>query len=249
VGSTLSVPEFAEDVSTIAALAEPLRRELYLYVRSQNRAVGRDEAAEALNIPRHNAKFHLDRLAEEGLLCVQYKRLSGLKGPGAGRPSKLYTASTREVSVSIPPRDYALAGLIMARAIDQAAARGTPIEESVATAARHFGTTLGKESPTDPATDKAASPVAQTCGILVRQGYEPMIEDGSIALLNCPFHALVAEHTQLVCSMNLAMLDGLTAETGGGELQATLQPTPGRCCVVIHRAEAGESERAETGGS
>lgn len=235
----MRAPEFAEDVSTIAALAEPLRRDLYLYVRSQNRPVGRDEAAEALNIPRHTAKFHLDKLADEDLLSVQYKRLSGIEGPGAGRPSKLYAPSDREVSVSIPPRDYALAGRVMALAIDHAAASGTPIVDSVETAARQVGTTLGEESRTDPARDKAARPVARTCGLLVRQGYEPVIEDGSISLLNCPFHALVAEHAQLVCSMNLALLDGLTGETGDGELEATLQPAPGRCCVVINIGRDG----------
>jgi predicted ArsR family transcriptional regulator len=234
----MSAPEFAEDVSTIAALAEPLRRDLYLYVRSQNRPVGRDEAAEALNIPRHNAKFHLDKLADEGLLSVHYKRLGGVDGPGAGRPSKLYTPSEREVSVSIPSRDYALAGRIMAQAIDHAATAGTPIMDSVDTAARAVGATLGRR--TDSAADDATDPpLTRTCRILAGQGYEPVIEDDSISLLNCPFHALAAEHTHLVCSMNLALLDGFTAETGHGELAATLQPKPARCCVVITQTEAG----------
>jgi predicted ArsR family transcriptional regulator len=234
----MDAPEFADHVSTIAALAEPLRRDLYLYVRSQNRPVGRDEAAEALNIPRHNAKFHLDKLADQDLLSVQYKRLGGIDGPGAGRPSKLYTCSEREVSVSIPPRDYALAGHIMARAIDAAAAAGTPILDSVETAARAIGADLGKSSRTDPTIDDVDALLARISRILEGQGYEPVTEDDGICLLNCPFHALAADHTQLVCSMNLALLDSLTTETGHGELTVTLRPTPGRCCVVISRVEA-----------
>lgn len=72
----------------------------------------------------------------------------------------------------------------MALAIDDAAASGMPIVDSVETAARQVGTTLDKESRTGPATDKAAHPSAQTRGVLVRHGYEPVIEDGSISLLN-----------------------------------------------------------------
>lgn len=53
------MPEFERDVAGIGALADPVRRELYLYVCSQQAAVGRDQAAAALGISRHQAKFHL----------------------------------------------------------------------------------------------------------------------------------------------------------------------------------------------
>lgn len=52
--------------------------------------VSRDQAADAVGIPRHQAKFHLDRLTAEGLLDTEYARLTGRSGPGAGRTAKLY---------------------------------------------------------------------------------------------------------------------------------------------------------------
>ena len=56
--------------------------------------VSRDQASDALEIARHTAKFHLDKLADEGLLDTDFKRLSERRGPGAGRPTKLYRRSS-----------------------------------------------------------------------------------------------------------------------------------------------------------
>src|SRR5213078_316592 len=93
-------------VGAIALLDEPRRRALYEYVTSRPEPVGRDEAATALGIGRELAAFHLDRLAAAGLLDVEYRRLGERRGPGAGRPAKLYRRSARELSVSLPARDY-----------------------------------------------------------------------------------------------------------------------------------------------
>lgn len=229
--------KMADELDTAAVLAEPLRRRLYQYVSTQRHPVSRDQAAEALDIPRHTVKFHLDRLVTEGMLTVQYQRLTGREGPGAGRPAKLYRRSAKEVSVTVPERDYALAGTVLARAIEDSASTGGPVLESVERAAAGIGTDVARRA--DEAGDKAASdedPLRRTCAVLAGQGYEPLIEDGRICLMNCPFHALAAEHTQLVCSMNLALLRSVAAETGHGQLAACLKPHPERCCVVIERS-------------
>jgi predicted ArsR family transcriptional regulator len=78
--------------------------------------VSRDEAAAGVGVPRHRAKFHLDKLVGDGLLEAEYRRRSGRRGPGAGRPAKLYRASG-ELAVMLPGRRYELAGQLMARAI------------------------------------------------------------------------------------------------------------------------------------
>ena len=64
--------DLAERVAGVAALADPTRRDLYLHVSAQAEPVSRDEAADALGIARHTAKFHLDKLAEEGLLDIDF---------------------------------------------------------------------------------------------------------------------------------------------------------------------------------
>ena len=69
--------DLAARLSSIASLAEPARRDLYLYVAAQPGPVGRDQAAAETGMPRHAVKFHLDRLVDEGLLEVEFRRLSG----------------------------------------------------------------------------------------------------------------------------------------------------------------------------
>ena len=112
--------DLAARVAGVAALADPVRRDLYLYVSAQPAPVSRDQASDALGIARHTAKFHLDKLAEEGLLDISFKRLSERRGPGAGRPTKLYARSSRQLSVILPERRYDLAGQLLATAIDDA---------------------------------------------------------------------------------------------------------------------------------
>ena len=117
--------DLAGRVAGVAALADPIRRDLYLYVSAQPAPISRDQASDALGIARHTAKFHLDKLADEGLLDINFKRLSERRGPGAGRPTKLYARSSRELSVILPERRYDLAGQLLASAIDNAAAQDT----------------------------------------------------------------------------------------------------------------------------
>lgn len=49
-------------IESVAALGEPLRRSLYLYVAEQDTDVSREDAAAALGIARPLAAFHLDKL-------------------------------------------------------------------------------------------------------------------------------------------------------------------------------------------
>lgn len=72
----------------MAALAEPVRRDLYFHVAAQPGPVSRDQASEGVGVARHTAKFHLDKLVEEGLLDPDFKRMSGRQGPApGGQPS------------------------------------------------------------------------------------------------------------------------------------------------------------------
>src|SRR5690349_15154177 len=115
------------DVAAVGALADPTRCALYRYVAAGPAPVSRDEAAAAVGVPRHIARFHLDRLAAEGLLDTEFRRLTGRRGPGAGRPTKLYRRSAREVAVTLPPRHYDLAGQVLAAGVDESARAGVPV--------------------------------------------------------------------------------------------------------------------------
>jgi predicted ArsR family transcriptional regulator len=226
--------DFARRVSGVGALAEPVRRELYLFVAAQPEPVSRDQAAEGAGVPRHTAKFHLDKLVEEGLLATTFRRLSGREGPGAGRPSKLYERCADEVSVTLPERRYDLAGQLMAAAIDEAARDGGSVLDALGRAAREEGLVLGDEVKGDAgprASRQAVLGAAQRA--LAAHGYEPRLQGDTIMLANCPFHALARDHTELVCGMNLALIDALADRGSGGRLSARLDPGADRCCVVL----------------
>ena len=226
--------DLASSVSGVAALAEPVRRNLYLFVVAQDSPVSREQAADGVGVAAHTAKFHLDRLASEGLLVTEYRRLGGRRGPGAGRPTKLYRRAPGEVSVTLPPRRYDLAGTLMAGAIESSSHEGTPVLEALHNEATRLGQELAAQAP-----DRSDRPVDAVLDVLATQGFEPRQSEGTITLANCPFHALAQEHTQLVCGMNLALLSAATSAVGAGDLTARLDPAPGRCCVVLAPAQPG----------
>jgi predicted ArsR family transcriptional regulator len=215
-------------VGSISALADDVRRELYLFVSSQPSPVGREQAAHALGIPSHQAKFHLDRLEEAGLLESEYVRLTGRSGPGAGRPAKTYRRCADEISVSLPDREYALAGELMAAAIDEATEQGTPVAEALERAAREKGAEIAL------AGTARGTPLQIAMEALRRFGYEPRLDGERVVMANCPFHALTETHPRLVCTMNHALLGGVCDQVGG--IHAALDPGPGRCCVTLGAA-------------
>jgi predicted ArsR family transcriptional regulator len=225
-------------ISAIAALNEPIRRALYAYVVERPEAVGRDEAAEAVGITRELAAFHLDKLLEEGLLDVEYRRLSGRSGPGAGRPAKLYHPSRRPVQVMLPERRYELVALLMAQALED---KGDPTT-SLEGAARRFGESLGADARRGLGRRPSQGRLLDTaCAVLRDQGFEPMRAEAEIRLRNCPFDAVAKEHVALVCGMNLALAEGLVAGLGAGSVDVRLDPKPGACCVAIGAAKAPRS--------
>ncbi|HWJ65093.1 MAG TPA: helix-turn-helix domain-containing protein [Nocardioides sp.] len=210
----------------IGALADDTRRALYEYVAAQPDSVGREQAAAALGIAPHNVNFHLDRLVSEGLLEVEFRRLSGRSGPGAGRPSKLYRRASREFAVTLPPRHYDLVGDILADAVTRAAG-GASLEDCLADAAREEGTAVGAA-----ARDVVpAPPLEAMATVLGSQGYEPRVEDDELVLSNCPFDTLARKHTALVCGLNRDYVQGVADGLGCDEVTASLVPDPERCCV------------------
>jgi predicted ArsR family transcriptional regulator len=231
--------DFDRRVTSIATLAEPVRRALYLYVVGQPAPVGREQAAAAVGVAHHIAKFNLDKLEEEGLLEVEFSRPPGRRGPGAGRPAKLYRRTSREIEVSLPERRYDLAGQVMATAIARSEQTATPISDALAVSAAEAGRELGLEAraKAGPRASRGATLKAVN-DVLTQHGYEPLLAGKTITLANCPFHSLAQNHTDLVCGMNLDLMNGLLEAVNRGSLCARLPPTPGMCCVTIEPANA-----------
>ena len=220
----------ATALDDLALLADPTRRRLYLHVMSRPEATSRDEAAGALGISRTLAAHHLDRLVEAGLLRTEFRRLNGRSGPGAGRPSKLYLRTDRDLTVSVPARHYDLAAELFAEAL----LAPEPGETGAADAGHAYGVTLGAEALRRGGPRSSARRRREALESVLREaGYAPFVRDGEIRMLNCPFHELAQRHRQLTCGMNLALLRGILAGAGLAEDAARLDFQPGLCCVAI----------------
>lgn len=228
--------ELSSRAAGIGTLAEPVRRDLYLFVAAQPEPVGREQAAAAVGVPLHTAKFHLDRLVAERLLEVEFRRLSGRSGPGAGRPSKLYRRADREVAVSLPERRYDLAGRILAEAVERASRDQVPVDAAVREAAVDQGRRRGEELRGSASSGgTAGDETERAVDALVDFGYEPRSRDDEVVLANCPFDALVRDHTALVCGLNEGFVGGLLEGLDCPGLEASLDPEPGLCCVKLRR--------------
>lgn len=220
-----------DGVARLSSLDDPVRRRLYEYVASRTDPVVRDDAAAAVGISRPLAAYHLDKLADAGILAVSYARPAGRKGPGAGRPAKRYSRTQQELSASVPPRNYRLLANLLAEAIagDESGTVGSAVE-AVARQAGH---------------DSVASNdvIDALCGC----GYEPArTTDGDIELRNCPFHKLARQYPELVCSLNLQLIQGVLEAAGDQPERAVLAPREGRCCVVVRGADGKPSCCAAT---
>jgi predicted ArsR family transcriptional regulator len=222
-------PSGASAYSAIGALADPVRRRLYDVVSARDDGVGREEAATATGVPTHTARFHLDKLVEEGLLSVDHRRLTGRTGPGAGRPAKVYRRSGTEVAVSLPERGYDLVGQVFAAAVERSL-KGAPLAATLAEEARAAGRSDGA------AYAGEGGELDRSAEVLAGRGFEPTLTDDGLVLRNCPFDALAREHTALVCGVNHDYVGGVLDGLGCARTSARLDPGPDRCCVRVESA-------------
>jgi predicted ArsR family transcriptional regulator len=237
------MPTDPSGIQAVALLDEPARRALYDAVVRAGAPLGRDEAATAAGVTRALAAFHLDKLVAAGLLDVEYRRRSGRQGPGAGRPAKLYRRASSDVRVSLPDRQYEVPALLFATAMERMGESTPP--EPLRQAAHDLGEGIGSAARAATGARPSRRRLREALhDTLEARGYEPIdTPAGEIRFANCPFHALVADHRDLVCGTNLALADGILDGLGDDRLAARLDPQPGQCCVAISSSEAASSTR------
>jgi predicted ArsR family transcriptional regulator len=96
--------------------------------------------------------------------------------------------------------------------------------------ARAAGVRIGEEDGSPSGPDYATATVVEVLG---KNGYEPRLISNDVCLTNCPFDRLALRHTELVCGMNLALIEGVIDALHLDSTKARLEPEPGFCCVKI----------------
>lgn len=239
------LPGLEDRIAAFASLADPTRRRLYLYAISRPDGAGRDEAAEAVGITRALAAFHLDRLTSDGLLVAGYRRLTGRSGPGAGRPAKIYRRSPKDLSFSVPQRNYELLARVLVEALTSGEEPSDALGESAQALGRNIGARARAEAGPRPSRRRL---LASGCAALDECGFGPAMDTyGCIELGNCPFRPLSNQYTDLVCHANQALMTGFIEELGLEGYAAVLRSHPDEtCCVSIERRSGGASVKNAT---
>jgi predicted ArsR family transcriptional regulator len=219
-------------------LAEPTRRALFQACREADAPLTREQLASALGVSRGLAAFHLDLLADAGLLTVDYARPAGRSGPGAGRPAKRYAPARVDLEVSVPPRRYDLVASILARGLASAGESGGDALQATLAVAHDEGERIGRLRRA-PGRMTAAATTDAAADVLAGLGYEPRQKSaGCVHLCNCPFDSVVGIATDVVCGLNQRFVAGVLDGLGGHRaVEAVLDPAPDRCCVALTNSQ------------
>lgn len=220
----------AAPLGALGALSDPVRQALYAHVANSAEPVSRDGAASAVGISRALAAFHLEKLVRARLLRGEFERA---RLPRRGRPRKLYRAAG-DLSITMPPRNYALVGRILGRAVT---ARWRSMRRYVASAAREHGELLATAARHRAGTHATRARLVTALRTeLDDLGYAPHVKGDTITLRNCPYLALSEEQRTAVCHLNCEFLGGL-ARSFDAAVEVVPHPAapaaPEGCCAAL----------------
>ena len=214
-------------VQALEALSSPVRRDLLDALANlpvlapagqPNRTRGLTAAALAQRVDLHvtTVRFHLDRLAQAGLVESHDERL------GVGRPRRHWTARQGHFDELQRADSYHLLAAVLA---DAMAAGDAPTAEEAGRrwAVGHAGELLGEESTTTPPARTPGTWLAKVgavVDVLDRYGYAPSVttEDAGrtacLRLHRCPLRELAASNPAVACGVHRGIIAGTLEALG-----------------------------------
>jgi predicted ArsR family transcriptional regulator len=176
----------------LAAAGDPQLRQVLVYARRRRDPFTAAEAAVALGVHRNVARSRLDRLGEAGFFAVTLERRGGRRGPGAGRPAKVYRVAPELEGVEFPDRRLAeLISLLVAKV----PTRGRP--RALREAGEDFGRQLATAAGLMPSRDVGTG-LERVCDALGSLGFQTSVvshegNQAELASPTCPLRPLVAK--------------------------------------------------------
>jgi predicted ArsR family transcriptional regulator len=230
------------DVRTLLApdpggpLGESRARVLEM-LRAAASPLGVQQVAERMGIHPNTARFHLDALAEAGLVIRE-----PLPRSTPGRPGMAY----RAVDGGAPAgqRRYRLLAEMLTTLIT--GVMPDPGEAAVR-AGQEWGRYLTEQPAPYQRTD-ADQAVERLSAMLAELGFEPQAETGKegyrIRLHQCPFREVAKAHQDVVCGLHLGIMQGALAQMraplSAGHLQPFAEPS-----VCIARLDPQRDQAAQ----
>jgi predicted ArsR family transcriptional regulator len=229
----LTAQEFAAAVTAVtSAFGDPTRREIYLLARQATGGVTAAEVAERFELHPNVARHHLDKLAGGGYLHVAVEP----HGPGAGRPSKRYRASDKEMSLQFPARRDDLLVTLLGRAL--ALVPPEQAESMAEEVGLDYGRTLaGSMAPSEGhrSLQVALHTVADA---LTAHGFAAHADarSGALAIISeqCPFGTAAVQHP-VICAVDRGIVKGMLSSLYGDTVPETSasRPQGDEVCVTV----------------
>ena len=207
----MDATKFDQEVGELTgSLGDATRRGIYIAVRESSDPVTVGQISEMFGIHANVARHHLDRLATDDYLTVTRKRPSGRTGPGAGRPAKYYTSTTKEIELHYPSRRMDLLTTLLLEVIKELS------PDKASQVARDIGFRHGQALadeiglPTDEEFPQSVRAVAMA---MTGMGFqmEADVDESRLVTSHCPFGQTAINHPEVVCSLDQGLIAGLMA--------------------------------------
>ena len=204
----LAPEDFNAAVAAItSAFGDPTRREIYLFARGRVEGVTASEVAEHFELHPNVARHHIDKLAAGGYLDVEVAR--GEHG-GAGRPSKHYRSSQKDMSLDFPIRRDDLLIALLGRAL--AALPPEAAERMAEEVGQEYGKALGSAMSGGDAQRSFRAALHAVADALTAHGFAAHAEKAATGLMivseSCPFGGAPVQNP-VICAVDRGMVRGM----------------------------------------
>ena len=220
----LSPETFSAAVTAVTtAFGDPTRRDIYLFARQHDEGVTAAEVADRFALHPNVARHHLDKLAAGGYLQVGVEQVHA----GAGRPSKRYRASNKQMELQFPARRDDLLIVLLGRALAL-----VPPEQAEAMAeevGHEYGLSLAHDMAPDARHRSFRAALHAVAEAFTAHGFAAHAEarGGSLAIIaeQCPFGSAAQQHP-FICAVDRGMVKGMLAGLYGETTPETTSSRP-----------------------
>ena len=216
----LSDAEFSAAVAAVtSAFGDSTRRDIFLWLREEDRGITAAEVAEHFDLHPNVARHHLDKLAAGGYLDVQVERA---ENGGAGRPSKRYRRREKAMALDFPPRRDDLLITLLGRTLalvppDQAEAMAESVGEE-------YGRGLAQHMSPSESHRSFRAALHAVADALTAHGFAAHAEatGSSLAIVaeQCPFGDTASQHP-VICAVDRGIVRGMLAGLYGDTMPTT----------------------------
>ncbi len=198
------------------------------HLRQAGAALSSADLARETGLHVNTVRFHLEVLAEAGLVEDALEHL-----PRRGRPRRVFSA-TAEVGEG-GDSAYRMLAQVLAEYL-----------AGISSAPRRDGEQMGREWGSRLARGQRRSRrpgVEQVVAMMAQLGFRPTLVQGpgglDLELRACPFLDVAQRNQELVCSAHLGLLRGALSELGLGATATGLDPLVAPSLCVAHLRPAG----------